>query len=147
MTYGVIGSQMPGEIESSGTVESLKVSGVVAMKLLAVTAMLLLVSTSIVPAIQPGFIGYKGDIKTFPFRGTAVRVNGSNFMVKRTMGGSNLTLQAIFTLTEKTVYVGGSQAGLVPGAHVRVSFHFDASNSDIAYADTVQFLSVYRAQH
>jgi hypothetical protein len=52
-----------------------------------------------------------------------------------------LTVQAIFTLTEKTIYVGGSQAGLVPGARVRVSFHFDASNSNIPYADTVEFVS------
>ena len=103
-------------------------------------ALLLLVSSSTVPAVQSGFLGGRGEIKTFPFKGSVVRVNGSNFMMTRKMFGSGLALQATFTLTANTMYVGGSQGGLVKAAKVAVSFHFDASNSEIAYADTVQFL-------
>jgi hypothetical protein len=48
-------------------------------------------------------------------------------------------LVATFVLTANTIYVSGSYANLVRGARARVTFHFDTSNSDIAYADQVEF--------
>jgi hypothetical protein len=87
------------------------------------------------------FYGRPGRRKTFPFKGQVVRVSGSNFTMTRKMVGSGHALHVTFTLTADTIYVGGSQDGLVPGAKARVSFHFDASNSNIAYADKVRFLS------
>jgi hypothetical protein len=111
------------------------------LRFLATVALLLLVSSSSAPAIQTGFLGGRGEVKTFPFKGQVVRVSGSNFTMTRKMVGSGRALQVNFTLTANTIYVGGSQDGLIAGAKARVSFHFDASNSNIAYADTVQFLS------
>jgi hypothetical protein len=46
-----------------------------------------------------------------------------------------LKLEAIFT-----VYMKGSNASLVRGAKAKVFFHFDPSNSDIAYAGEVEIL-------
>jgi hypothetical protein len=92
-------------------------------------------------AIQPGFLGNRGEVKTFPFKGTVIRVNGTSLKMERTMFHAEIAnhLEAIFTLSPQTVYMKGSYANLVRGAKAKVFFHFDPSNSDIAYADEVQF--------
>jgi hypothetical protein len=53
--------------------------------------------------------------------------------------GNTATLEMRFTLTAQTVFVGGTAASLVRGAKVSVTLHFDKANSDIVYADKIQF--------
>jgi hypothetical protein len=91
-------------------------------------------------AIQPGFLGNRGEVKLQPSKGTVIRVNGTSLKMERSILHMEYAnhLEAIFTLSPQTVYMKGSYANLVPGAKAKVFFHFDPSNSDIAYADEVK---------
>jgi hypothetical protein len=72
LSYNSSGSRQHGSIKLHFT-----------LRYLATIALLLLVSTSTVPAIQSGFLGDRGEVKTFPFKGKMVRVIGSSCMITR----------------------------------------------------------------
>ena len=101
-------------------------------------AVLIFLATSTGQAIQPGFIGRNGDLKSSPFKGKVFSTNGNLVQLERsTVRGQRF--EAIFTLTPNNTYVGGSLRDLVPGIHVVMYYHLEGPNSNTAIAEKVKF--------
>jgi hypothetical protein len=101
-------------------------------------SLLLFLTISTAQAIQPGFIGRNGDLKSSPFKGKVVSTNGNRVQLERsTVRGHRF--EAIFTLTPNTTYEGGFLRDLVPGANVVMYYHLEGPNSDTAIAEKVRF--------
>jgi Domain of unknown function (DUF5666) len=109
-----------------------------------VVTLLLFVSTSIALAVPNGSIsGYGKSAKRSHISGTVSQVdqNARTFKVQRLGGNSKHPSHDLtVTTTEKTAYVGGSQANVVNGARVKVAFHLEGPDSDSVVADHVKFV-------
>jgi hypothetical protein len=86
-------------------------------KALYLTVLAWLALGNVSNAVQLGFLGNRGEVKTFPFKGTVIRVNGTSLKMERSMAHAVYCnhLEAIFTLSPQTVYMKGSYANLVRG--------------------------------
>jgi hypothetical protein len=113
--------------------------------LFLVVMLLLFVSSSIAPAVPKGSIsGYGKYAKRTHISGTISHAdqNARTFKVHWIGRGSSHPPHEITgKTTEKTAYIGGSQANLVNGAHVKVAFHLEGPGSETVVADHVKFVS------
>ena len=113
--------------------------------LFLVVTLLIFVSTSIAPGVPNGSIsGYGKYAKRTHISGTVSHAdqNARTFKVHWLGGGSSPPPHEITVkTTEKTAYVGGSQANVVNGARVKVAFHLEGPDFDTVVADHVKFVS------
>lgn len=110
--------------------------------LFLVVTLLLFVSNSIVPAVPNGSIsGYGKYAKRTHISGTVSQADQNARTFKVHWIGRGSSHEITVKTTEKTAYIGGSQANLVNGAHVKVAFHLEGPGSETVVADHVKFVS------
>jgi hypothetical protein len=94
-------------------------------------------------AIDPAFLGTRGNVLThidatlIVLRADQSSVRAS-WMGRTRSGSSRIAHEATFYMTNKTAFSGGSRSDVVKGQNFHIAYHFEG---DLAIADTITFVA------